>query len=313
MGAMHPIKDEMAIVGSRIPYSSFTIWLFLSIEFVITMLLSIFLRILKIFKSLLPEPPRDLSGDVVLVAGATSSLGRSLAAEFVKSGCSVICVDNDHKLIEETASRLKRQHLTTDETKPRHRENDSSRCSSTISAYECDFSNRDAIKRTAQKVKDDIGKINTLVTCIDNSNGDVFDTTSKTLMTHFWTVLAFLPMILDQKRAYIIGVTPIASNNDSYHGSKAAVMSFMECMCQELNHHSNDLTFLAFSPIRECSTLKENEERVAKNIVKAVRTNQYNMSVSWISKSLYHISCMIYNGITLLTEWTHFHGCDYHA
>lgn len=64
---MHPIKDEMAIVGSRIPYSSFTIWLFLSIEFVITMLLSIFLRILKIFKSLLPEPPRDLTGDVVLV------------------------------------------------------------------------------------------------------------------------------------------------------------------------------------------------------------------------------------------------------
>ncbi|XP_033351020.1 short-chain dehydrogenase/reductase family 16C member 6-like isoform X1 [Bombus vosnesenskii] len=307
--AMHPIKDEMAIVGSRIPYSSFTIWLFLSIEFVITMLLSIFLRILKIFKSLLPEPPRDLTGDVVLVAGATSSLGRSLAAEFVKSGCSVICVDNDHKLIEETASRLKQQHLTTDETKPRHTENDSSR----ISAYECDFSNRDAIKRTAQKVKDDIGKINTLVTCIDNSSGDVFDTTSKTLMTHFWTVLAFLPMILDQKRAYIIGVTPIASNNDAYHGSKAAVMSFMECMCQELSHHSNDLTFLAFSPIRECSTLKENEERVAKNIVKAVQTNQYNMSVSWISKSLYHISCMIYNGITLLTEWTHFHGCDYHA
>lgn len=127
------------------------------------------------------------------MAGATSSLGRSLAAEFVKSGCSVICVGNDHKLIEETASRLKRQHLTTDETKPRHTENDSSRCSSTISAYECDFSNRDAIKRTAQKVKDDIGKINTLVTCIDNSNGDVFDTTSKTLMTHFWVYkLVFL-------------------------------------------------------------------------------------------------------------------------
>lgn len=64
---MHPIKDEMAIVSSRIPYSSFTIWLFLSIEFVISMLLSIFLRILKMFKSLLPEPPRDLTGDVVLV------------------------------------------------------------------------------------------------------------------------------------------------------------------------------------------------------------------------------------------------------
>lgn len=64
---MQPIKDEMAIVSSRIPYSSFTIWLFLSIEFVISTLLSIFLRILKIFKSLLPEPPRDLTGDVVLV------------------------------------------------------------------------------------------------------------------------------------------------------------------------------------------------------------------------------------------------------
>lgn len=127
------------------------------------------------------------------MAGATSSLGRSLAAEFVKSGCFVICVDDDHKLIEETTSRLKQQYLTTDEAKPRHREDDSSRCSSIISAYECDLSNRDAIKRTAQKVKDDIGKINTLVTCIGNSSEDVFDMTSKTLMTHFWVYkLAFL-------------------------------------------------------------------------------------------------------------------------
>ncbi|KOX80360.1 Retinol dehydrogenase 10-A [Melipona quadrifasciata] len=240
----------MIILNSRMP--SFTIWFFLTIEFLASTFLFILVAILKVFKFLLPEPPRDLTESVVLVVGAASSLGESLASEFARNGCSVVCLDKDVNLIEETASRLKNQCLTIEEVAPSHREDDSSPCRSTISAYRCNFSDKDAIRRTAQKVKDDIGRIDILVICIDNINEDAFDTTGKILMSHFWTVLAFFPMMLGRKQTHIIGVTPVASNNDIYQSSKMAIMSFMECMCQELRNHSSNLTFLAFSPVAEC-------------------------------------------------------------
>ncbi|XP_043527038.1 retinol dehydrogenase 10-A-like isoform X3 [Frieseomelitta varia] len=302
-------RYDMIIPNSRMLCPSFTIWFLLTIEFLVSTFLFILVAILKVFKSLLPKPPRDLTESVVLVAGAASSLSESLASEFARNGCSVVCLDNDHKLIEATASRLKKQRLVVEEVAPSHRKDDSSRCRSTISTYRCNFSDKDAIKRTAEKVKDDVGRIDILVTCIDSINEDAFDTTSKILMSHFWTVLAFFPMMLGRKQAHIIGVTPVALNNDTYQTSKMVIMSFIECMCQELSNHSSNLTFLAFSPIAECSTLKESEERVAKNIVTAVRSDQYN--TSWISRLLYQISCMIYNGITLLTEWSHFQRCNY--
>ncbi|KOC61584.1 Short-chain dehydrogenase/reductase family 16C member 6 [Habropoda laboriosa] len=275
------------------------------------MFISVFLAILTIIKSLLPKPPRDLTGDVVLVAGASSSLGESLAEEFAKNGCSVICVDNDSSSIKETESRLKRQYPTIKEVRQSQRKDESSRCKPTISAYECNLLDREEIRRTAQKVKEDVGRVDVLVTCVGNPNQDIFDTASRTLMSHFWTVLAFLPLMLYKERAHIVGVTPVASTTDAYHGSRAAIVSLMESLCQELSNHSSHLTFLAFSPIAECSTLKQSEEQVARNIVRAMKADQNSLSVSWISRILYQISCVIYNGITLLTQWIHSPGCDY--
>ncbi|XP_076763305.1 retinol dehydrogenase 10-A isoform X2 [Xylocopa sonorina] len=308
---MLPVRSETLVGPSRMVCPSSTVWFLLTMEFVIGMFLSAFLAVLAIIKSLLPKPPRDLTGDVVLVAGASSSLGESLAVEFARNGCSVVCVDNDYESIEETVSKLKQQYSAIEEVEPSYRKNDSPRRKATISAYECDLLDKDEIRRTAQKVKEEIGRVDVLVTCVGDSNQDIFDTASRTLMSHFWTVLAFLPLMVYRNRAHIVGVTPVASSTDAYHGSRAAIVSLMANLCHELSNHGSHLTFLAFSPIAECSTLKQSEEQVAKNIVRAVKTDQNSLSVSWTSKLLYKISCMVYNGITLLTQWIHFQGCDY--
>lgn len=63
---MLPIRDEARIANSRTD-SSINIWLYLSIEFLIGAVISGFSTILHVVKSLLPKPPRDLTGDVVLV------------------------------------------------------------------------------------------------------------------------------------------------------------------------------------------------------------------------------------------------------
>lgn len=63
---MLPIREETIITNSR-TVSSTNIWLYLSIEFLIGAVISGILTILNAVKSLLPKPPRDLTGDVVLV------------------------------------------------------------------------------------------------------------------------------------------------------------------------------------------------------------------------------------------------------
>lgn len=125
------------------------------------------------------------------IAGVSSSLGESLASEFLKNGCSVICVDKDSKTIEETVTRLKQRHLIVEPRQRRSNDDSLSRSGSMIFTYECDFLDKDAIRGTVQKVKKDIGRIDVLITCINETNENIFDASNRTLMAHFWVLLLF--------------------------------------------------------------------------------------------------------------------------
>ncbi|XP_033332932.2 short-chain dehydrogenase/reductase family 16C member 6 isoform X1 [Megalopta genalis] len=298
------------VTNSRFGSPSTIVWLILAGELLIGGFVSGLLAILEFVKSLLPKPPRDLTGDVVLIAGAASSLGESLADEFAKSGCSVICVDQDAEAIKRIASSLNARYPIVEEVKPSHRKDASSGPRTGKTAYECDLLNRDDIRKVAEKIKDEVGRVDILVTCVGSLDQDIFDTASKTLMSHFWTVLAFLPLILYRERGHIVGVTPVASCRDAYHGSRAAITSLMESLCQELSNHSSRLTFLAFSPIARYSTPEESEKEVAAGIVQAVRTDRNTLNADWTSTLLYRMSCAAYRCIATFTEWVHSQGAD---
>jgi len=60
------VRDESMVTNLRIGFS-INFLFYLSFEFLIGVVISGFLIILNVIKSLLPKPPRDLSGDVVLV------------------------------------------------------------------------------------------------------------------------------------------------------------------------------------------------------------------------------------------------------
>jgi len=62
---MLPMQDKV-ITNSRTAYSD-NLWLYLSAEFLIATVISGFLTILNVIKSFLPKPPRDLTGNVILV------------------------------------------------------------------------------------------------------------------------------------------------------------------------------------------------------------------------------------------------------
>lgn len=61
------VREETTIANSRM-VPSINLWFFLSAEFLIGTAISAILALLTIVKSFLPKPPRDLTGDVVLVS-----------------------------------------------------------------------------------------------------------------------------------------------------------------------------------------------------------------------------------------------------
>ncbi|XP_018315825.1 short-chain dehydrogenase/reductase family 16C member 6 isoform X2 [Mycetomoellerius zeteki] len=307
------VKDESVTTNSRTGFS-INFLFYLSFEFLIGTVISSFLVILNIIKSLLPKPPRDLSGDVVLIAGVSSTLGESLAEEFARGGCSVICMDNDFRSVKEITTRLKSQCNKVKGIGPNHREKEQENVGPTMAAYECNLLDRNAIREIAKKVEDEVGGIDVLVTCAGQSYQDIFDTVNTTLMSHYWTVLAFLPSMLQRDRAHIVGITPITSTQDVYLSSRAAIAGLMESLGQELSNRNSHLTFLAISPTTaHSSTRREEQEmkRMAKEIVQAVRRGQCSISINWCSKMIYQISCVIYSAITTVSQWLHTQGCDY--
>lgn len=120
------------------------------------------------------------------IAGASSTLGQALAEEFAQSGCSVILVDNDLRSVKEIAARLRSRYRGVEEIGPDHRKRERPNAGSTMTAYQCDLLDRNAVRRFAKRVEDKIGGIDILVTCIGLPDQDIFDTVSRTLMGHYW-------------------------------------------------------------------------------------------------------------------------------
>ncbi|XP_011632814.1 estradiol 17-beta-dehydrogenase 11-like [Pogonomyrmex barbatus] len=304
------VRDEAVVTDSRTGFS-INFWFYLSIEFLIGAVISGFLTLLDVIKSFLPKPPRDLTGDVVLIAGVSSTFGESLAEEFAKGGCSVICVDNDFRSVEEIISRLRSRCYKVKGIGSDHREHEQENVGPIMAAYECNLLDRNAIREIAKKVEDEIGGIDVLVTCAGQPYQDIFDTANTTLMSHYWMVLAFLPFMLQRDRAHIVGIMPIASTQDVYLSSRTAIASLMESLGQELSNRNSQLTFLAISPTTEPSSTRQQEQQIAKEVVQAIRRGQCTISISWCSKMLYQISCAIYSAITTVSQWLHTQGCDY--
>lgn len=121
------------------------------------------------------------------VTGATSSLGRCLAVEFARCGCTIVCVDNDLESVRKTAYELSGNYTAIQSVGPDHRKHDVSEFKAIKAfAYQCNLQDRNSIRGIAKKIQTEIGKIDVLVTCAGNPGQDIFDTVSTTLMSHYW-------------------------------------------------------------------------------------------------------------------------------
>ena len=97
-----------------------------------------------LYRSFSPRPLRDVAGEVVLVTGAGHGIGREVALQLGSLGAIVICVDKNLENNQSTGAKIRS-------------EGGYSWC------YQCDVSNKLAVREMAARVRRDVGDVNILM------------------------------------------------------------------------------------------------------------------------------------------------------
>lgn len=182
---------------------------------------------------------KDISGELALVTGAGSGIGKSLAKKLSKFGCTVICWDIDEKANEQTAIEIQKS-------------------GGKAYSFKCDLSKRENVYEVADRVKHEVGNPSILVNNAGIVTGKKFlecddraieKTMQVNSMAHFWTTKAFLTSMLEKNHGHIVSVASMAgifgvSGLCDYSASKFAAVGFNEslskCLEKKINIYLNN-------------------------------------------------------------------------
>ncbi|GMH56613.1 hypothetical protein TrRE_jg11409 [Triparma retinervis] len=168
--------------------------------------------------------PKDLSGQVAVITGAGSGIGRGIAVSLAKRGVKVALWDLNEKGMEETLEMVKE-------------------AGGEGAAYKVNV-----VYSTAKKVTADLGACTILINNAGIVTGksilDVEDSKASLTLgvnteSHFWTVKAFLPHMISTNNGHIVtiasaaGLVGVAGLCD-YCASKFGARGFNEALRLEL-------------------------------------------------------------------------------
>ncbi|GAA6062322.1 hypothetical protein JCM10212_006874 [Sporobolomyces blumeae] len=119
-----------------------------------------------------------------------------------------------------------------------------------VSAYKVDIADPEAVKRTADSIRREVGPPSILInmagivrakSILDMEPKDIDLTYDVNVKSHFYTVQAFLPDMILRGIGHIITIASStgyvqAANGVAYCASKAAAISFHEGLTEELRH-----------------------------------------------------------------------------
>ncbi|NXJ81608.1 RDHE2 dehydrogenase, partial [Trogon melanurus] len=179
---------------------------------------------------IVPRRKKNVSGEIVLITGAGSGIGRHLSLKFASLGATLVLWDINQEGLKET-SRLAS-------------ENGAAR----VQSYVCDCSKRQDIYRVADQVKKEVGDVTILINNAGIVTGKSFIESPDSLleksmqvntMAHFWTYKAFLPAMMASNHGHLVsiastaGLTGVSCLSD-YCASKFAAIGFAESVDSEM-------------------------------------------------------------------------------
>jgi all-trans-retinol dehydrogenase (NAD+) len=140
----------------------------------------LFLHIFSsIFRFFIPNPKKNVTGEIVFITGAGSGLGRLMSLRFAKLGAIVVCTDINEQANDATVEEVKS-------------------LGGQAHGFKCDCSNREDIYRVADLVKNEVGDVTILVNnagivsgkkFLDTEDWMIQKTMEVNTMAHFWVSL----------------------------------------------------------------------------------------------------------------------------
>ncbi|XP_032152029.1 epidermal retinol dehydrogenase 2 isoform X2 [Sapajus apella] len=162
---------------------------------------SLFSLLEALIFAILPKPRKNVAGEIVLITGAGSGVGRLLALRFARLGSVLVLWDINKNGNEETRKMAREAGATR------------------VHAYTCDCSRKEEVYRVADQVKKEVGDVSILINnagivtgknfldCPDELMEKTFDVNFK---AHLWTYKAFLPAMIANDHGHLVCISSSA-------------------------------------------------------------------------------------------------------
>lgn len=172
----------------------------------------------------------DFLNKVVVLTGASSGIGYSLAKLLPKENCYIALISRRKNLLDNLINELKSDAVQ-------------------VNPYQCDVGKIDEVKLTFDRIKNDFGKIDiAILNAGVSSRSDISKYSSADAKTIFEIntlgivncVEQLLPDFIERKNGMIVGVTSLAESrgfprSGFYNASKSAASLLLESLRIELN------------------------------------------------------------------------------
>lgn len=175
-------------------------------------------------------PRKDLSGEIVLLTGASGGMGSLLAEKLAKRGCIMILWDINEKDVSELAQRI----------------NQIENCKAY--SYKCDITDKNEVATVTSDMTSVIGHPTILINnaaivsgkyYLDLTDDDITRAFEVNTFSHYRLVKLFLPKMLENDHGHIVCISSVLglqslAGVSVYGPTKAAAATFMQSLHQEI-------------------------------------------------------------------------------
>ncbi|KGX91366.1 oxidoreductase [Pontibacillus halophilus JSM 076056 = DSM 19796] len=189
---------------------------------------------------------QHLKNKTVLVTGASSGIGKSIAVEIAREGGNLVLLARNEGKLKELTNHLQDEWRIA------------------VSYYRCDVSNREDVHHVFQRMKEEGVRIDAL---INNAGFGVFEDVMETDLTSFQSmfdvnvlgliqcVKEVLPSMLSRGTGHIVNIASQAGKistpkSSGYAATKHAVLGFTNSLRLEVQHKGVYVTAVNLGPVR---------------------------------------------------------------